>query len=308
MPSDMTGRLPKQYTDQAGSRLAALAVLKSTAKTAVNLVSPALLSKVLAWRARLRCEQMYSPLADKVRAKLYGAKPVEVLNGPFKGLKFVGQSNLGPIIPKWVGTYESQLQPVIASIVNSDNYETIIDLGAAEGYYSVGLAWRLPRARLFSYDIDPLARRIQRDLAHANGVTNLSINGRCSHEELTRRIHGRTLVISDIEGSEYELLNPRSCTALTRADILLELHPLWTPYSWYRAEADCKQLTELAEAGRREMISRFERSHRIHSIPQAAPDRRKCEILKGALSRDEVRMALSEDRPYPMTWLWMEAK
>jgi hypothetical protein len=112
----------------------------------------------------------YGPLAEKVRAKLYGDKPTEVLDGPFKGLKFVGQSDLGPIIPKWIGIYESKLHPIIKSVSDTRDYRTIIDIGAAEGYYSVGLAWRLPHAAVYSYDIDASARRTQRWLAHVNGV------------------------------------------------------------------------------------------------------------------------------------------
>src|SRR6185437_13753235 len=123
-----------------------LLVLKATSKAALYVVSPALLNAILTWRGRWRCKRLYGPIADKVRPKLYGEKSIEVLNGPFKGLKFVGQSNIGVIIPKWVGSYESQLHPIIESVVSAGDYQTIIDVGAAEGYYSVGLAWRLPEA------------------------------------------------------------------------------------------------------------------------------------------------------------------
>jgi hypothetical protein len=97
----------------------------------------------------MRCKRLYGPLADKVREALYGTSPIEILDGPFTGLKFVGCSNLGTIVPKWIGTYESQLQPIIESIIGSGDYRTVIDIGAAEGYYAVGLAWRLPHASVF---------------------------------------------------------------------------------------------------------------------------------------------------------------
>ena len=86
-------------------------VLKATSKVALRVVSPALLNTIVAWRGRRRCRRLYGPLAAKVRPMLYGEEPVEVLSGPFKGLKFAEQSDRS-VIPKWVGSYESQLHPV----------------------------------------------------------------------------------------------------------------------------------------------------------------------------------------------------
>jgi hypothetical protein len=44
----------------------------------------------------------------------------------------------GPIEPKWLGTYELELHSIIKGILRAE-YNTIIDIGSAEGYYSVGL-------------------------------------------------------------------------------------------------------------------------------------------------------------------------
>ena len=281
--------------------------VRATVAAGLRSYSPDLYNTVLAWRARRRCKRLHGPLAEKVRATLYGDGPIEVLNGPFKGLKFVGESYLGPIIPKWVGTYESQLHPIIQLIIDSRDYRTIINLGATEGYYSVGLAWRLPNAAVYSYDIDASARRTQHWVAHTNGVNNLSIHGRCSHEELARRINERTLVISDIEGSEYELLDPSRCPALARADILLEVHDE-PSCRWCLPEPDAEELNVLVEQGRLKMVSRFSSSHCIETIRENEPDPSSCEILSSVLLRSDVQAALSEDRPILMTWLWMKVK
>jgi len=279
--------------------------LHSTAKAALKACSPGLLNKTLAWRARARCKRLYGPLAETVKEKLYGSKPIEVLDGPFKGLKFTDHDNHGVIIPKWIGTYESQLHPILESVIQSREYQTIINIGAAEGYYSVGLAWRLPQASVYSYDIDMIARRAQRRLAQANGVTNLSIGEYCSHEELARRIVGHTLVICDIEGSEYELLDLARCPALSRADILLEVH---CKADRDLANSDKEELIALANDGWREMLSRFAPSHCIQTIEESVVDPSKCEILSKILPQNEVEAALSEGRQIAMTWLWMTSK
>ena len=283
--------------------LNAATLLKSTAKAALKTVSPSLLNTASDLRMRWYWKRRYGPLQDKVRAKLYGKKEMEVLNGPFKGLKFDGASQCGWPIPMWVGTYESQLHSIIEWAVNSGEYQTIINVGAAEGYYSVGLARLLSRTAIFSYDIDSFARRVQRKLARANGVRNLSINGRCSYEELTRRIQGRTLIICDIEGFEYELLDPSKCPAIVQADILLELHPIQT--NW--AEAGRQEMIALTEAGRQEMLARFGQSHSIQGIQETPPDPKQFEFLSKVLSSSEIQIALQEPRSFPMSWLWMQS-
>jgi methylase of polypeptide subunit release factors len=46
----------------------------------------------------------------------------------------------------------------------------VIDIGAAEGYYAIGFARRLPAARVIASDLDPVARLLCWLLARRNGV------------------------------------------------------------------------------------------------------------------------------------------
>ncbi|MDZ7906377.1 MAG: hypothetical protein U5N55_11810 [Cypionkella sp.] len=69
-----------------------------------------------------------------------------------------------------LGAYEASLHPVIKDICTCD-YAQIIDVGCAEGYYAVGLARRLPAARVFAARQQPYcARKNARKLAALNGV------------------------------------------------------------------------------------------------------------------------------------------
>jgi hypothetical protein len=56
------------------------------------------------------------------------------------------------------------------------------------------------------------------------------------------------------------------------------------------------------------MIARFERSHCIHTILETTRAPKGYDKLRRVLSKHELEAALGEDRPFPMTWLWMEAK
>src|SRR6478672_6897407 len=65
-----------------------------------------------------------------------------VQHGPFKGMKYPGVNSVGSaLIPKLLGSYERELHPLIDSIC-AGQYDQVVDIGCAEGYYAVGLAMR----------------------------------------------------------------------------------------------------------------------------------------------------------------------
>src|SRR5262249_13702132 len=169
----------------------------------------------------------------RMKTRIYGESDPTVLSGPFAGMKYFNEVVWGPIEPKWLGTYEQELHPIVERILQT-NYSNIIDVGSAEGYYAVGLAVRFPLAQVYSYDIDPWARSQQRRLARLNGVNNLEIRKRCTGELLANCITGRALLLCDIEGCEYDLLEPNKTPVLRKCDILVETHnhfPLLRPES-----------------------------------------------------------------------------
>jgi methylase of polypeptide subunit release factors len=63
------------------------------------------------------------------------------------------------LVPKLLGSYEAELHPVLDQVIRN-NYETIIDVGCAEGYYAVGLALSLPTTHVHAFDIDSRAREL----------------------------------------------------------------------------------------------------------------------------------------------------
>lgn len=61
-----------------------------------------------------------------------------IYSGPFRGMKYLRASTGSVILPKLIGTYENELHFVFNEI-RGNNYDQFIDVGAAEGYYVVGL-------------------------------------------------------------------------------------------------------------------------------------------------------------------------
>lgn len=124
------------------------------------------------------------------------------------------------------------------------------DVGSAEGYYAVGLARRFPSAFIYSYDADTWARWQQRRLASLNRVKNIHVGRFCSNSELTRHIAGRTLLVCDIEGNVYQLLDPVKTPALLNCDFLVEVHV-------------CEKDGFSIRSGKDKLVRRFSSSRRI---------------------------------------------
>jgi hypothetical protein len=149
-----------------------------------------------------------------------------VRNGPFRGLKYVPESYGSSLLPKLLGTYEGALQPELALFLQR-RYDTVINIGCAEGYYAVGFANQWPGVRVIAFDMDPAARETCARLAALNGVANqVTILGACNPERLANAIGHRSLIISDCEGCEAQLLDPDTVEGLERCDLIVELHPM----------------------------------------------------------------------------------
>ena len=202
-------------------------------------------------------------------------------HGPFAGMIYDTAASEGGYIPRRLGIYEASLAPVIESIV-ARAYPLIADIGAAEGYYAIGLARRLPQSRIVAADSNPAAQALCSALAVANGVTNIEVRGTLDHEGLDAL--APDLVICDIEGGEDALLDLAACPALARADILVEVHEAMVPG----------------------LTARFGPSHRVTRIdrtldPDALP------VWSETLSDLDRLLMLWEWRAGPTPWLWMQA-
>src|SRR5262245_45426434 len=106
--------------------------------------TPGLFNAIRAVRNRRYFRRTFARHQSDFRRKLFpDGAPISVQHGPFKGLAYFDETVWGSITPKWLGSYEAELHPAIEEII-SRPYETIIDVGCAEGYYAVGLAATIP--------------------------------------------------------------------------------------------------------------------------------------------------------------------
>ena len=108
------------------------------------------------------------------------------------------------VTPKLMGTYEMELHFFLEEAIKAGP-EQLINVGSAEGYYAVGLAWRPPDAAVFAFDADSWARERTAEMAQVNGCTNLQTRGLCTEQWLVDNVRDKTLVIMDCEGCESGL-------------------------------------------------------------------------------------------------------
>ena len=152
---------------------------------------------------------------------------LRVAGGPFKGMQYPSAQSYGSaLLPKLLGSYESELHPVLEEILRND-YGAIVDIGCAEGYYAVGLGLRFPRAEIYAFDTSPHARRLCGEVAKLNGLNGrVHIGGFCDEATLgSISLGSKALIISDCEGYEGLLFTREIVSALLgRHDVIVETH------------------------------------------------------------------------------------
>jgi hypothetical protein len=214
-----------------------------------------------------------------------------VLGGPFRGMEFLEHSSEGCHVAKLLGCYE---QPLFSHIENaiSDEFDLVINIGCAEGYYAVGMAMRMPNSKILAFDTNKDAQAACLKLAAANKVSErIQIGGTFNSEDFNSYKDKRTLLLCDIEGAENELLDPQRADELTNIFMIVESHECVRP-----------GVTDI-------LTKRFSPTHNVIQVDDSGSRN-----IIGApqwfdkLSHLDQLLATWEWRSGPTPWLVMEPK
>jgi hypothetical protein len=230
--------------------------------------------------------------AEWIRA--LGLDRLEVLSGPFKGMRYGDFSHNSALIPKLLGTYEAELQGWVGEALAAD-YDAVINIGCAEGYYAVGFAFAHPTIEVVAFDTSSAALDMLSKLATLNGLQDrLRVADAQTPAELETllRQYKRPLLVIDIEGAEDDLLDIRRAPSLLSADMIIETHD---GYNF---------------GVTRRLIERFWPTHRFEITGgQEAEDRPLPAIVRERIADPaEARELLSEARGLPELWLRFRAR
>jgi hypothetical protein len=212
--------------------------------------------------------------------------------GPFAGMRYLNVAIGSAYIPKLLGTYESELAEEVEKICASKP-DLIVDIGAAEGYYSIGLALRVPTVKVAAFETESRGQVALREMADLNHVSDrVEVYGKCEPADLAASLEVacHPVVICDAEGYEEKLLNLQIVPGLSKATILVELHEFIVP-----------GIVEILKA-------RFKATHWLARVWQQPRSRQQFPwrtLGTCLLPRSYLDWSVSEWRPVRMSWLSM---
>jgi hypothetical protein len=220
---------------------------------------------------------------------LIGRHGTTVLNGPFRGMRYTEQILLDRLGgPRLLGSYECELHSVLDG-VTWRNYEEVLDIGSAEGYYAVGIA-RLFGGNVYAFDTEPRERASCRELAIMNGVPDrVVIHDWADSRTLVSHCSGkRCFVICDCEGYEIKILSKAGIQALRHSDFLVECHDKTVP-----------GVSEYIQAS----VARTHSARKLHARPRLAAGFPETHFLG-----PDADLVLNERRGEDgVTWLWCQS-
>jgi hypothetical protein len=218
-----------------------------------------------------------------------------VAYGPFRGLQLGAHSWWGvDRAGMLLGLYEKEILDRFDGLPAS--HRTFIDLGAADGYYALGALVSDRFDHCYCYEACEQALERLAQNARLNQVADrLSILG-LAKPDFWKDLQGigvdlsKAVMVVDIEGGEFNLLDSSTLEAFRGAVIFVELH------EFFRAD------------GREAVIElkrRAEKHFRIEEFSSGPRDLSNFPEI--STFRDDDRWLIcSEGRPRPMTWLRLD--
>lgn len=216
---------------------------------------------------------------------IFGNSTPKILNGPFKDLSYLRVSTGSALLPKIIGSYEEPIMHIIDNIVSENRYKKIIDIGCAEGYYTVGLAKTLPDCQITAIDTDSYALYLCNKLSKLNNAKNVIFLKEFTESIIKDSNSVNTLIICDIEGDELFVLNPNNYKFLLNCDLLIECHD-------FIKEGTTKSLSEF-----------YEKTHSIEVILDYKIRINNYDLP--TLNYTQNGNLFDEKRPDGMNWLYL---
>jgi hypothetical protein len=234
--------------------------------------------------------------SELVRKEIERCSKGKVIAGIFSGMQYVSKSVGSEFLPKILGTYEKELATYLLSFA-SKAFDIVVVVGAAEGYYAVGFAFKWNTSKVVAFEPDKSGRRMVESMAFSNGVAQkVRINGICDAPSLRDSLEGYSsaFVFMDIEGGEAILLDPSIVPSLQKAMIIVEIH-------------------EPAVPGVGALLRRrFSPTHEIQEVFAVARTIEDYPLHQGTffdkLKAGAAIQAMSERRPPNMSWLILSPK
>lgn len=218
--------------------------------------------------------------------------------GPMKGFRLDPESswNAADLGSKIFGLYEQEVLTMLQNCRGKT--DVLVNLGAADGYYGVGMIKGGLFAKSVCYEATEAGREVIAKTAELNQVADrLDIRG-AADAGFTEDLQAsgidlsRCLILSDIEGGEFDVFSPECIAKLRQAVLLIELHEFMVPDGEARAKT---------------LIDDLGAAFKLTFVTTGARDLSKFAELANVNDTDRW-LICSEGRAKLMTWVLCEPK
>ena len=214
-----------------------------------------------------------------------------VAYGPFKGMKLSEDVwwSKNDRITQTLGIYEEHILDKLR-FFSAQGATSFIDVGAADGYFAVGMAYSKIYSQVFAFEIEPKGQEKIKQSANRNLCSHaVHVFGEANVTSIDKLISKdiKTTVLIDIEGAEYDFLSEEMLSLLSNSYVICELHP------WLIKGGEDLQKDLLARASKKFNIELFIRESYSPNIYPEFND----------LSDEERLVAIGEGRKKNMQWL-----
>lgn len=163
----------------------------------------------------------------KIARRLFDEANGIVDRGPFKGMHLGEEIHWGKadVAAKIYGLYESE----VLDIIKDKTFDSLVNLGAADGYYPIGMLMKKMIDHAYCFEENPLGTKYINENAKLNHLDGgISMYGRADsqfHNQLPKGIAGgNNLLLCDIEGGEFDLFTDEVISAFKQSTFIIEIH------------------------------------------------------------------------------------
>ena len=235
---------------------------------------------------------------ERVSIEVFRSTNGLIKHGSFKGLRLTentwwGKSDLGAQV---MGLYEKSILDFVFRNYSAQPCDTFVDIGAADGYYAIGMLFSGLAKNCVCFESSVVGREAIFENAKLNSINKSCLDVRehadqTSISALKWDALGNSLVLIDIEGGEFDLLDESSVfESLKRSTVLIEVHHWVSDFL-----SKYTQLLENASV-----------HHEVNVLNPVAPNSNIDDLR--ALPDDNRMLLCSEGRPALMRFLCLKPK
>lgn len=174
----------------------------------------------------------------------------KIAHGPFVGMQISKSSWWGQtdLASKILGFYEAEVLAVLSSI-DKTRYRHFVDLGAADGYYAIGTVYAGLFEDAYAFEMSHQGQAVIRANAQLNGISErvhvYGIADSNFDQQIPEVSLAQTVVLIDIEGGEFDLLDELLLQRLKQSLLVIELHEFMVDNGTEKLAALIKRLEQL---------------------------------------------------------------